>query len=402
MKIIIHRGQHQIGGSIIEIATEYTKIIIDVGINLDENKQAEIPNVEGLFYGQKKYEALFISHYHSDHIGLAEKVVEGITIYMGENSYKILCASNEYRHINTSIEPSFLTNEESIIVGNIKVTPFRCDHSAYDSYMFLIEADEKTVLYTGDFRSNGRRDYQKLLDRIPQVDVLIIEGTNLSREEARENLEETLLEDIAIRELQKHTGPAFILLSAMNIDRLITAYDAAKKTDRILLEDLYTALITDAAGVGIPNPKKYSDIKVFVTDGNPERYDKLITFGKAKISREAISKQDYIMCVRPSMINYLKKLNELQSFADGILFYGMWKGYQEREDIKLFLDFMIDKCVKIHTLHTSGHADSKTIDRLIEDVKPRMILPVHTENEEWFDRYKDSIEIVNNVSSVEI
>lgn len=29
------------------------------------------------------------------------------------------------------------------------------DHSAYNSFMFLIEADNKRVLYTGDYRNHG-------------------------------------------------------------------------------------------------------------------------------------------------------------------------------------------------------------------------------------------------------
>ena len=37
---------------------------------------------------------------------------------------------------------------------------------------------------------------------------------------------------------------------------------------------------------------------------------------------------DFIICIRPSMINYLEKLNEISSFENGILFYSMWKGYQ--------------------------------------------------------------------------
>ena len=43
MKIHIHRGQNQIGGSIIEITDNKTRLFFDVGINLVENEQAEIP-----------------------------------------------------------------------------------------------------------------------------------------------------------------------------------------------------------------------------------------------------------------------------------------------------------------------------------------------------------------------
>ena len=97
----------------------------------------------------------------------------------------------------------------------------------------------------------------------------------------------------------------------------------------------------------------------------------------------------FIMCVRSSMKGYLERLNELMSFENGVLFYGMWKGYMEQPYMKDFIEFMQSKGVKLHILHTSGHADSMTIDRLIQKIKPKIIIPVHTENAEWFERYGD-------------
>ena len=42
---------------------------------------------------------------------------------------------------------------------------------------------------------------------------------------------------------------------------------------------------------------------------------------------------------------------------------------------------------KIHVLHTSGHADINTIDKLVSKVKPSTIVPVHTINPKWYQRY---------------
>ena len=36
MNIKIHRGQNQIGGSIIEVSTEQARVFLDIGIELDE------------------------------------------------------------------------------------------------------------------------------------------------------------------------------------------------------------------------------------------------------------------------------------------------------------------------------------------------------------------------------
>lgn len=248
----------------------------------------------------------------------------------------------------------FLYDRIPIYIGDIKIIPLECDHSAFDSYMFLIKADNKTILYTGDFRANGRKDYNDFIKTLSKIDAVIIEGATLSREDRIINIEEEFLEDIAIKELKKHTGPAFVMMSAMNIDRLITCYNAAKNTDRIFLEDLYTAGIACAASKNIPNPIEFADVKVFVTDGNRKRHEELNKYGDAKISKYSIAKQRYLMCIRQSMKNYLEKLNKLQSFEDGVLFYGMWKGYKEQKDMQEFLEFMKSKGVKIHTLHTCG------------------------------------------------
>lgn len=67
----------------------------------------------------------------------------------------------------------------------------------------------------------------------------------------------------------------------------------------------------------------------------------------------------------------------------------------EQPKMQEFLDFMTSKGVKIHILHTSGHADVITIEKIIDKTCPKTIIPVHTENSKWFDKYKPSINILN-------
>ncbi len=395
MIVNIIRGQNQIGGSIIEISTDKTKIVFDVGINLDESEEIEIPKIDGLFCGKKKYDAIFISHYHSDHIGLLDYVLDDIPIYMGERAYKIVKAANEYRGKQRGFSSEFLYEKKPVCINDIKITPILCDHSAFDSYMLLVEADGKKLLYTGDFRSNGRLDYDNLLSKIPVVDALIIEGTTLSREIDMQNLEEETLEDIAVCAISNSSGPAFVMMSAMNIDRLITMSNVAKQTDRLFLKDIYTAKIAKASEETTLTSNK--NTRVFMTGGD-KQYQMLSEFDNIKIGKTAIAKEKFLMCVRPSMKNYLSKLNEICSFENGILFYGMWKGYLERDDMKDFVDFMKSKGVNLHVLHTSGHADAMTVENLVKDVSPKVIIPVHTENAEWFSKYED-IQIILNCSN---
>ena len=387
MEINILRGQNQIGGSIIEISSKNTKIILDIGSNLDD-KEIIVPEIEGLFKGKAKYDGILISHYHGDHIGLATKILPEIPIYMGEKSYEIYKVSNEYMGKEYLKEPKTFKPEEEFLIGDIKITPYLCDHSAFDSYMFLLDCEGKRMLYTGDFRSNGRKSYEPLLRKLPKVDVLITEGTNLSNNKiGKINLTEKGLEKKGIEILEGNDRPVFVLMAATNIDRIVTFYKIANVTKRLFLLDTYAGLITDTIGGNIPNPRTFSNVRIFLTNQN--KYKILENYPKNKIGRKGIVNSNFMMCIRSSMKQYLEKYPEGFSFEGCTLFYSMWEGYKKQENMKEFLKFMEEKGVKTISLHTSGHADEKDFDKLIKKVEPKIIIPVHTENSEWFKRYQN-------------
>ncbi len=379
MKIDIHRGQNQIGGNIIEIATDTTKIILDVGLELDDNNQT-LPEIEGLF-DYAGYDAIFISHYHGDHVGLAYHTHKDIPVYLGEATYNIIKASDNYKSKSTFTPEGFLHPKKSIEVGDIKITPFLCDHSAFDSYMLLCEADGESILYTGDFRSNGRKSFDALLSSLPKnVDKLICEGTTLSREQYVPMTEKEL-EERAVELFRETTGPVFVLQSSMNIDRIVTMYRAAKRSSRIFLEEVYMADVATAAGKNIPNPE-FDDVYAFIT--SPAKFDMLTKY-RHKVGKSFIAKSSFVMCVRNSMLSYLKSISSKMSFQNGVLVYSFWSGYREMESMKEFLSECEKLGLKIVTLHTSGHADEDTLKKLIDAVKPKTLIPIHTENAARFE-----------------
>ena len=387
MEINIIRGQNQIGGSIIEISSKSTKIILDIGSNL-EDKEIVVPEIDGLFKGEAKYDGVLISHYHSDHVGLATRILPDIPIYMGEKSYEIHKVSNEYMEKEYLKEPKVFKTEEEFLIGDIKITPYLCDHSAFDAYMFLLDYEGKKILYTGDFRSNGRKSFEPLLRKLPKVDILITEGTNLSNDKiGKINLTEKELEKKGIEILEGNGRPVFVLMAATNIDRLVTFYKIANTTKRLFLLDTYAGQITATIGGNIPNPRTFSNVKIFQTSSR--KHEILENYKKNKISRDKIANSSFLMCVRASMKKYLEKYPEEFSFEGCTMFYSMWEGYKKQENMKKFLKFMEEKGVKTISLHTSGHADEKDFDKLIKKVEPEIIIPIHTENSEWFKRYEN-------------
>lgn len=377
MNIIIHRGQNQIGGNIVELATDSTRILLDVGLELDDD-EVRLPKIEGLFENTA-FDAVFISHYHGDHIGLAYYIDSRIPLYIGEASYRIVKAADEYKGIDTVEPDGFLQHGKPISVGDITITPFLCDHSAFDSYMFLCQADGEKVLYTGDFRANGRKSFVRLLNALPdKVDKLICEGTTLSRP-VKIPLSEAELENKATELFRNTKGPIFVMQSSTNIDRIVTMYRAAKRSGRVFLEELYMAEVASAAGKNIPNPS-FDDVYAFIT--NPSRYDDLTKY--RRMGKDRIAKASFVMCARSSMLRYMQGLSEMMDFSGGLLVWSMWSGYRKQAATQKFLKACEEMGLEIAELHTSGHADPATIQMLIDRVKPEEIIPVHTENAAWF------------------
>ena len=157
-------------------------------------------------------------------------------------------------------------------------------------------------------------------------------------------------------------------MAATNIDRIVTFYKIANATKRLFLLDTYAGLITDTIGGNIPNPRTFSNVRIFLT--NQDKHDILKNYPKNKIGRKGIVNSNFL-------------------------------GYKKQENMKEVLKFMEEKGVKIISLHTSGHADKKDFDNLIKKVEPKIIIPVHTENSEWFKRY-ENCEIICDKNIIKI
>lgn len=390
MNITVHRGKEQVGGNIIEISTKTTRILLDMGRSFSTDKaKRKMPKIEGLS-SRPSIDAVFITHYHEDHVGMVNRVHRTIPIYMGEKAYNILKASDTYKFKRLFKVAGFLMHRKSIQIGDIKVTPYSCDHAAYDSYMLYCEADGESVLYTGDFRGHGRAGINFISELPKNPDTLICEGSELHHPDRRA-VSELELEQKAADIIAKAKGPVFTVQVPLNVDRTVALYNAAHKNSRIFIEDAYMAQIAKAAGVPIPCPDKMKDVYAFLPS-----FIRLpwYTSLKNKISKDIIKSKPFVMCVRPLMHRYIKRLSKKISFEGGVLIYSCRKGLQK----SWFMKKLVDECEKlglehIH-LHAGGHADGPTIKYLIETVTPKNLIPIHTEYPKEFEKLAPNVNII--------
>ena len=369
MNIIIHRGTHQIGGSAIEISTKSTRIIMDFGneLSLDEKYIPENLDIEGVTAGVPNCDGIVISHYHMDHLGQLTSVLPEIPLYMGELSKEVAMIATEYQDKNLYLRllgANIFRGGEAFTIGDIRIRPLVIDHSAADSYMFVIEAEGKRVLYTGDFRMHGLRHHvlQKLVNTyIGEIDVLITEGTLLSRDVDDRISEVAVLEDIS--SYIQDGKYVFVMCSSTNIDRIMGIWQNMP-TDKVLICDAYQKRILDTV---INN--------VYYESSLYRRHDSPLVLNKGPYPKYYMD-NGFVSLVRGTeyFISHIKEFPK----DDVRIIYSMWTGYiEENLALKALLD-----AYPTYICHASGHVTKDDLIKFIELVNPDAIIPVHTDNPE--------------------
>ena len=417
----IHRGTKEIGGSCVEVWTSNTRIIIDMGMplvdkkreqfnfdkykNLDINElvqQKILPNIEGIYNSKEKLiEGVFISHSHLDHFGFINFVSENVKIFLGEATHKIIEISNIFASSNYQIKKyEYFEKEKSFQIGDFTITPYWNDHSAFDSYSFLIEANGKSIFYSGDFRDHGRKSkvFKRFLHNAPQnVDYLILEGTTIGRKTIKDKTE-IEIEDELFKVFSESETINLVYTAGQNIDRLVSIFKATQKAKKLFVIDVYVAkILTELNKFSkLPYPSNsFNNIKVMFpyysckklkNDGNE---NVLYQFKKYKITKEEISNQanNIVMIVRPSMKKDLEKINNLKN---GNLIYSMWEGYLQKDYTSKFIDYLKNLNFKIYKIHTSGHADISSLQKLVNAINPKNIIPIHTFEGDSYHKYFNS------------
>jgi ribonuclease J len=405
----IHRGTKEIGGSCVEVWTENTRILIDFGMPLVEKdgtafyfgkyktsnsieliKQGVLPDIEGLYNDTGHLiNGVIISHPHQDHYGLSNFIHKNIRCFLGEATHKIIKISNLFMPQKVNIiNATYFEKEKAFQVGNISITPYWADHSAFDSCSFLVEASGKSIFYSGDFRNHGRKAkvFKWFTHNAPQnVDYLLLEGTTIGRDNKPFKTETEIENELT--EVFKQQGKInLIYTSGQNIDRIVSIYRACIKTDKTLVVDVYVATILKELSkfAKIPFPSKdFKNLKVMFPYFTSRRLKNerneqiLYQFKNYKITKEEISNRanKIAMIVRPSMQKDLEKINEIDG---GNLIYSMWEGYLLKPDTKKFINYLTKRKFTLSKIHTSGHADTETLKQIVEAIKPKYIVPIHT------------------------
>ncbi len=418
MKIVIHRGAHEVGGSCVELTFKDSTILLDVGLQLGFNFEDDIdsslpqPLFKELRQGSKKVDAVILSHAHLDHYGLAGLLPQGIPVYCGAASAELMALSKEIRPNGIPMfKTQALKNREPFQVGDFSITPYLMDHSAFDAYGFLVSASGKNIFYTGDFRGHGRkaRLFGLLLRDPPKVDVLLMEGTLFGERSEERVISENELEKRFIKIIGETKGIVLVTTGSQNIDRLVTIFKAAKQTKRMLIIDFYTAEVLDRMGKYARLPQaSWPRIRVCYPQRIGDRFERIGLKDILERHRENGISWKWLKEIEGRVVMLIRAgfLWDLETFLDlkgGSWIYSMWHGYLDQsESLRKLKSYLEGKDVRIEELHTSGHATISELTDLANALTPKMIIPIHTFHPEKFKDHFSNVRLVNNGEELDI
>lgn len=296
------------------------------------------------------------------------------------------------------------------VINDVPVKFFPLDHSIPGASGYAFETEEGWVIYTGDLRKHGKNRFltEKFIEEASKLRplALIIEGTRLSKEEKNEHSEEEV-HDRCLEEVKKAEGKLVIAdFSPRHLERLFTFLDIAKQTNRklaVLMKDIYLLQATET--VQPTNVFEQEELCIFeqLKASSLSAWEEKILKGFAdriiKIEEVQKNQGDYILCLSFYDIN---SMTDITCEEGSIYIYSSSEAYEEEQDIDFWrlnnwLKFLGLKPIGFQVpeqsenarkpkpyfppgYHCSGHASKEDLLHIVRCIRPKYLIPVHTEN----------------------
>ena len=392
-----------------------------------------LPYIDGIYrkdllrlIGKKPHskpsiDGVLLSHIHQDHSAYISLLDERIPISCSEitKSYAKAILEAGKRSLETEVynfkkrplidrrSPptprifNLLETEKSFKIGSLEIKPFTVDHSVPGAMAYIIHTSDKTIAYTGDLRLYGIREdlTQKFINEASKenVDILLCEGTRIDETESRS---EKYVEENANNVISQCKQLVVADFAYKDLYRFLTFYKVAKENDRkIMISKRHAYLLGKLQNV----PELKNDIPR-IDDDNI-----LIYIDRRKTG--LFSESDYLKWEReflglPNAVNPdwvrenqgkvvacftffdINELIDINPKHGSIYVHSISEPHNEEMAIdeqrlnNWISFFQLEK----HHFHASGHASGIEIQKIIQTIKPKELIPIHTEKPELYQK----------------
>lgn len=288
---------------------------------------------------------------------------------------------------------------------------FPVDHSIPGACAWGIETSAGWVVYSGDLRLHGKRAdlTESFLAEAASLrpKALIMEGTNVPRET---NIAEQEVYENGLKAIANSKGLVIADFSPRDVDRLLTFLQIARDTGRklvILPKDAYLLKTLRLLEPEIPDIAQEKSLAIYqetVASKYPSLWQRNLfkeCSSRTVLAEDISSAQDkFILCFS------FFDLNELPSLCPkpgSLYIYSSSEPHDEEQEIDFlrlhnWLKHFEIRGFGVHVkrgdkwevpegeegLHASGHACGPDLLKIAHEIKPEVLLPIHTEHPDFY------------------
>jgi len=366
-----------------------------------------------------------ISHAHVDHYGAAGFLSREIAIAVSNSMKNIMEAMLESSSLDIEGEVFSMRDrrgrrgercereievfEEGVRIPRapFKITPYPVDHSIPASFGFLVE--EASLAYTGDLRKHGLLNEltERFTGKVRDVDYLLIEGTRI--DSSIKVPEHEVSREIRTYAREKADKLTCVIMSPTDVDRLRDLIEIARELGKKpvicpRIAYLLDKLSDSKTKIAVPN---LSDVGIYFErrslTGNgydlgsvnyrgwlKKTYlDRVDGRRKGELVKpdEIAERQDKYFFIM-SGLDYILELVQIRPKPGSRIIVSTSEPHDEEQEIEWskFERWVHLLRLDLRNVHSSGHADRESLIEIINEINPRRIIPIHTENPHEFQR----------------
>jgi Cft2 family RNA processing exonuclease len=394
LKIKVHGGAREVGGSCIEVQTEDCKVALDYGTKFEESSHIQFP---------KDFDAVIISHAHLDHSGkllslskkkpviVGSKITREVTIALLHDMVKIQSQKDanyphDYQDANTIKEHWWVRDFFALPGTTIQMHP--AGHVA-GAKITSVHSRGKEVLYTGDFCIHNSEILEgcKIQTLPSKPDVLITESTygGKVRSPRSELIDEFFGQILATMDRKGNVLiPTFAFHRSQEMAKRI---DQAIKDDVLPRYNVYTISNLANKITGYFNENKECFTKKIQQQKQPFNYRHV-----KHLYRTSQIKEPAIVVCTSGFGHAGASLHLLTEWAEDennsvILTSGYLppdsplKSAKEERSFKNNGDVILVKA-NVEQIELSGHADQLELVKMVAKLKPKRTILVHGDMEQ--------------------
>ena len=303
--------------------------------------------------------AVFVSHPHIDHVGLAGFVRPEIGVYAHTDAVDLLRALDAAGAGLPGGDPDWrrLTAGQTVTVGPMEVECVPVDHDVPGACGYLVRTSAGSLAYTGDIRFHGRHPERSwgFVERAAGVDVLVIEGTTLSfaQPDGAPRTEDDVLASF-VDVLDTAEGLVLLSLYPRDVERVVEFMAAARAAGRMVVWPRQTAEFLSGLGV--------ADV---------------LTWG-AGAELAQLHAEPGAFVVAPD-VSALPDLLDLPLRPGDVFVHANGEPLGEFDPRwPVFADWLAHLGVELRRIGCWGHASPEDLHRMVERVAPHAVFPIHT------------------------